>query len=200
MVAAALTALLLPLLRQGPRHGRSRGIFVLALAIALLLPLGAAALYLYVGTPVALDGIPRQASLAEQNQQAVQQWLAVAHAYDTQRRASDARDAYQRALDIAPDNTTAMVGWVEAEMAQQANFAVDAPSRQLLQRAIALEPDNQRALWLLGIAQFQQQDYAGAAVTWKHLLPLLDSGSALAQSVQRQIALADAKSQMPDQK
>jgi cytochrome c-type biogenesis protein CcmH len=200
MIAAALAALLLPLVRQGRHEGRPRGIFVLALAIALLLPLGAAGMYLLVGTPVALDGIPRQPSLAEQKQQAVQQWLAAAHAYDTQRRPSDARDAYQNALKLAPDNTAAMVGWVEAEMAQQTDFAVDAPARQLLQRAIALEPNNQRALWLWGIAQFQQQDYAGAAITWKHLLPLLDSGSALAQSVQQQIALADAKSKMPHQK
>jgi cytochrome c-type biogenesis protein CcmH len=200
MVAAALAALLLPLLRQGRRHGRSRGVFLLALAVALLLPLGAAGMYLFVGTPVALDGIPRQPSLAEQKQQAVQQWMTAAHAYDTQRRTSDARDAYQHALELAPDNTTAMVGWVEAEMAQQTDFAVDARARQLLQRAIALEPNNQRALWLWGIAQFQQQDYAGAAATWKHLLPLLDSSSALAQSVQQQIALADAKSKMPNQK
>jgi cytochrome c-type biogenesis protein CcmH len=129
----------------------------------------------------------------------VQQLLAVAHTYDTQRRASDARDAYQHALALAPDNTTAMVGWVEAEMAQQAGFAVDPLARQLLQRAIALQPNNQRALWLWGIAQFQQQDFVGAATTWKHLLPLLDPGSALAQSVQQQIALADARSRTPNQ-
>jgi cytochrome c-type biogenesis protein CcmH len=199
MIAVALTALLLPLMRQGRRESRARGVFVLVLAIALLLPLGAAGIYLVVGTPIALDGIPRQPSLAEQQQQAAKQWLAAAHAYDTQRRPGDASDAYQNVLKLAPDNTTAMVGWVEAEMAQQTNFAVDAPARQLLQRAIALEPNNQRALWLWGIAQFQQQDYAGAATTWKHLLPLLDSGSALAQSVQQQIALADAKSKQPNQ-
>src|SRR6185312_12319796 len=58
MVAVALALLLVPLLRTGRREGRPRGVFALALGIALLLPIGAGALYLRIGTPVTLDGVP----------------------------------------------------------------------------------------------------------------------------------------------
>ncbi|HEY8683276.1 MAG TPA: hypothetical protein VIM06_08895, partial [Rhodanobacter sp.] len=62
MIAVALAALLLPLVRQGRRSGRSRGVFALALAIAFALPLSAAGLYLLIGTPAALDGVSTEAT------------------------------------------------------------------------------------------------------------------------------------------
>jgi cytochrome c-type biogenesis protein CcmH len=40
----------------------------------------------------------------------------------------------------------------------------------LLDRALALHPDSQRGLWLLGIAAYQEQDFATAASTWERLL------------------------------
>ncbi|NUO74169.1 MAG: hypothetical protein HOQ10_15840, partial [Frateuria sp.] len=58
MIAAALALLLWPLVRHGRRQGRSAGIFALALVVAFALPLAAGGLYLLVGTPVALDGVP----------------------------------------------------------------------------------------------------------------------------------------------
>jgi cytochrome c-type biogenesis protein CcmH len=129
---------------------------------------------------------------AIRTQQDVQKWLEVAHSYDTQRRASDAHDAYEQVLKIDAGNTAAMVGLVEANMAQHPDFSVDTSSRHLLEQAIAIEPSNQRALWLLGIGEFQQKHYGEASSTWRHLQQLLDPGSALARSVARQISIADA--------
>ena len=60
MIAVALALLLVPLVRHGRRQGRPRGIFVLALMVAFALPLGAAGLYLLIGTPVALNGVEKQ--------------------------------------------------------------------------------------------------------------------------------------------
>ena len=61
MIAVALTALLLPLIRQGRKSGRSRGVFALSLVIAFALPLTAAGLYLLIGTPAALNGAAAEA-------------------------------------------------------------------------------------------------------------------------------------------
>ncbi len=71
MIAVALAALLLPLVRQGRRSGRSRGVFVLTLAIALVLPLATGWLYLKIGTPVAINGVAPQAGMPLTMQQAV---------------------------------------------------------------------------------------------------------------------------------
>jgi cytochrome c-type biogenesis protein CcmH len=211
MIAAALTALLLPLMRQGRREGRARGVFVLVLAIALLLPLGAAGIYLVVGTPVALDGIPRQddkpanieQALAELRQHLavqpddVQGWVLLAQTEAAMGRMDEAHEAYDKALGADPGNANAMVGWAETDSARRADHLIEGRARQLLEQALRSDPQNQRGLWLLGIAQFQHAQYAEAAATWRQLQPLLQPGSKVAQAVAEQIAAADARSGAP---
>jgi cytochrome c-type biogenesis protein CcmH len=204
MIATALLLIVVPLIREGRRQKQARILFATALAIVVVLPGVAAYLYDDLGTPLALNDPPARMadvppdvdapnSRAEQEQQDIGKWMAAAHAYDNEQRPSDARDAYQHVLDIDAKNTAAMIGWVEADMTQHADYSVAAPARLLLQQVIALEPNNQRALWLLGISQFQQENYASASATWRHLQQLLDVGSALAKPVAQQIAIADAK-------
>jgi len=194
MIMLALGALIHPLIRQSRAQARSRNMLATIVAIAALLPAAAIGLYARLGTPAAMNGtIATVTTGADVRQRDIRKWLDTAHAYDASRQAAQAREAYARVLNLDAQNTVAMVGWVEADMAQQTDYAVDAAARRMLEQAIALEPDNQRALWLWGIGQFQQGDYAAASVTWRHLLQLLDHGSGLAQSVTRQIAIADAK-------
>lgn len=207
MVALALAALLVPLMRQGRRAGHSRGVFVLSLAIALILPLGAGMLYLLVGTPAALNGVSAQAqasislpqAIAELRDHLAQQpddqqgWMLLAQTSAMLRQPGDARDAYDHVLKLDANNAEAMVGWAEADSMLRANHMIEGRARDLLQRAVQLHPDNQRGLWLLGISDFQHGDYHGAAATWRLLQPQLDPGSSVAKAVAEQIAVADAR-------
>lgn len=206
MIAATLVLLLWPLMRHGRSQGRSRGVFALALGIAFVLPLAAAGLYLTVGTPRALDGIAKQAPAMDVGQALTalrahlkespddaQGWLLLAQTTSAMGQSAEARDAYEQLLRLAPDNPTAMVGWAEADSMARADHRIDGRSRDLLERAVQQEPDNQRALWLLGISDFQQDRYADAAATWRRLQPLLEPGSSVAKAVAQQIAAADAR-------
>ncbi|MEO7053056.1 MAG: hypothetical protein ABI128_15450, partial [Rhodanobacter sp.] len=207
MVALALAALLVPLIRQGRRSGRSRGVFLLALAIALVLPLGTGALYLLIGTPAALNGVSAQASnsislpqaIAELRQHLTQQpddkraWLLLAQTSAMLRQPGDSRDAYDHVLKLDANNAEAMVGWAESDSLLRADHMIEGRARELLQRAVQLHPDNQHGLWLLGISDFQHGDYRAAAATWRLLQPQLEPGSNVAQSVAAQIAAADAR-------
>lgn len=206
MIAATLVLLLWPLMRHGRNQGRSRGVFALALAIAFVLPLAAAGLYLTVGTPRALDGIAKQAPAMDVGQALAalrthlkdapddaQGWLLLAQTTSAMGQSAEARDAYDRLLRLAPDNPTAMVGWAEADSMARPDHRIEGRSRELLERAVQQEPDNQRALWLLGISDFQQDRYADAAATWRRLQPLLEPGSSVAKAVAQQIAAADAR-------
>lgn len=210
MIAATLVLLLWPLMRHGRSQGRSRGVFALALGIAFVLPLAAAGLYLAVGTPRALDGVARQApamdvgqALAElrahlkESPNDAQGWLLLAQTTSAMGQSAEARDAYEQLLRLAPDNPTAMVGWAEADSMARADHRIDGRSRELLERAVQQEPDNQRALWLLGISDFQLDRYADAAATWRRLQPLLEPGSSVATAVAQQIAAADARAGNP---
>jgi len=207
MVALALAALLLPLIRQGRRSGHGRGVFVLSLAIALVLPLGAGMLYLLVGTPAALNGASTQAqasislpqAIAELRDHLAQQpddrqgWMLLAQTSAMLHQPGDARDAYDHVLKLDANNAEAMVGWAENDSMLRADHMIEGRARDLLQRAVQLHPDNQRGLWLLGISDFQQGDYRTAAATWRLLQPQLEPGSNVAKSVAEQIAVADAR-------
>ena len=206
MLVAALALLLVPLLREGRRNGHPRSVFALALGIALLLPLGTLALYLHVGTPATLDGVAKapkpldfqqaltelRAHLAQQPNDA-QGWALLAEATAALKQPAQARDAWDHVLKITPDNVTAMVGWAETDSMARSDHRIEGRALDLLHRALALQPDSQRALWLLGISQFQHAQYADAAATWRTLQPLLEPGSMVAKAVAEQIAHADAR-------
>ncbi len=204
MIALALAVLLLPLMRQGRRMGRPRGIFALVLVIAFVLPVSAAGLYLLVGTPQALNGVESaplnfEQALAELQAHVnnepddLQAWLLLAQTRSAMKQPEATRAAYQHALELDPDNTLAMIGWAESDATIRPDHLIQGRARALLERAVTREPENQRALWLLGISRFQQGRYAAAASTWRRLQPLLEPGSSVAASVAKQIAEADAR-------
>jgi cytochrome c-type biogenesis protein CcmH len=207
MIAVALAALLLPLVRQGRRSGRSRGVFVLTLAIAFVLPLSAASLYLLIGTPAALNGVSAEAAQPLTMQQAlaelrahltqqpadVQGWMLLAQTSAMQHDAAAARDAYDHVLALDANNAEAMVGWAENDSISRSDHLIEGRALDLLKRAVQMHPDSQRGLWLLGISDFQRGQYHEAAATWRLLQPQLEPGSTVAKAVAEQIAVADAR-------
>ncbi len=207
MIAVALVLLLLPLLRQGRQAGRPRGVFALMLFIALAIPVGAAGLYLKVGTPSTLGGVPAQTQTAmdinkaldelrahlASNPNDAQGWMLLAQAATEMQQPDEARKAFEHVLQLTPNDTNAMVGWSEADSAARPDHHIQGRARDLLQQAVKLAPDNQRGLWLLGISDFQEGQYADAAATWRLLQPQLQPGSTVAQAVAQQITLADAR-------
>lgn len=205
MLAVALALVLLPMIRRAREAGRPRQVFALALAIALALPIAAVGLYFAVGTPVALNGVPKQApmnidqALAELKQHLaekpddVQGWMLLGQTYGAMQKQAEARDAYDKVLSLDANNTGAMVGWAEADSVLRADHMIDGRALELIQRAVQLDATNQRGLWLLGISQFQHQKFAEAVTTWQRLQPLLDPGSKVAQAVTEQIAVAQSR-------
>lgn len=204
MVVTALACVLVPLLRSARREGRPRAPFVLALALALVTPPIVLGAYLMVGTPQALQSAPpdNQATLTEATQQLQESlarkpddakgWALLAQAYSALNQPQQALDALNHLLKLKPADPDAMVAWVEATAETSHSHQIDDASRAKLQRALQIDPNHQRALWLLGISDFQRGDYADAAKQWKILLPLLEPGSKVAVAVKQE--LADAES------
>lgn len=204
MVVVALACVLVPLLRSARREGRPRAPFVLALVLALVTPPLVLGLYLAIGTPQALQPPPANdnavlADAAEQLQQELarkpgnaQGWALLAQAYSALGKPQQALDALDHLLKLKPDDPDAMVAWVEATAETSPSHQIDDASRAKLQRALQIDPTHQRALWLLGISDFQRKDYADAAKQWKTLLPLLPPGSRVTVAVQQELAAAEA--------
>jgi len=205
MIAAALALLLWPLVRHGRRQGGPGLLFALVLVVAFALPLAAGGLYLLVGTPVALDGVTAPPAMdidqavtelrdhLKQQPDDLQGWMLLAQTEAALHQNAQARDAYGQALRLDPKNGAAMVGWAEADSMVRDDHRIQGRALDLLKQAVQSDPSNQRALWLLGISQFQHEDYTAAAATWRTLQPLLEPGSNVAKAVTEQIAVAEAR-------
>jgi cytochrome c-type biogenesis protein CcmH len=205
MVVVALACVLVPMLRSARREGRPRAPFVLALLLALAVPPAVLAMYLAIGTPQALQpAVPDnradlaaataqlKASLAKKPKDA-QGWALLAQAYAAMEQPQQALDALDHLLKLKPDDPDAMVAWAEARAETSPSHRIDDASRDKLQRALQIDPGHQRALWLLGISDFQRGQYDDAAGRWRTLLPLLQPGSKVADAVQQELAAAEAR-------
>ena len=196
LAAVAGSIVLLPLLRAG-----KRGIWGTLVAAMVVATLG---LYQWLGTPAALQAqtIPVPSSLAEgveQLQQAMQKnpdrtdgWVLLARSQQELGRMSDAAASYERALKLAPNEAGLLVEAAQARAQSDPKLLFDDTGLQWLQHARELAPDNERAIWLIGIVQRQRDQPGAAAQTWETLLPRLQGGAATALREQIDAARAAA--------
>lgn len=184
------------------RHSRAT-----AMVLALLLGGGTAAVYLAVGTPDALD--PRNVAQATTLEEAIAQlerrlvrepasvegWVLLGRSRMAQQQWAMAREAFARAHALLPDEPDLKVEYAEAQMRAAGDGGLPASAVTLLEQALAAQPDNPRALLMLG-AQRLQAGEAGEAVTlWERLLPRLEPSAA--QALAPQIAMAREQAGLP---
>ena len=173
------------------------------IVLAVLLPLLAVGLYAMLGSPAAVlpgavqaqrataDMEQLTAKLAqkmEQNPNNPEGWAMLARSYKSLGRWDEAERAFAR---IGPqlENNAELLAEL-AELLVQKNSGFDARSRELVQKALRLEPGNMLALFLGGGEAFDGGRYAAAAEYWGRLLPQLEPGSEDARMVESSIAMA----------
>jgi cytochrome c-type biogenesis protein CcmH len=184
------------------RFSRSSGI-----AIAVLLPLVAVAVYALLGTPSAVlpsavqaqrasadmeQLVEKLASKLEQNPDNPEGWAMLARSYTSMGRWDDAERAYTR-LGPALGNSAELMAEF-AEMLLQKNNGFDDRSRDLIGRALRLEPNNMLALFLGGGDAFAREQYAESVALWERLLPQLEPGGEDARMIESNLAKARERS------
>ncbi len=120
----------------------------------------------------------------------VQGWVMLGRSYTVLKRFSEARDAYAKAYALNKDNAEVLAGYAESIALTQSGRLTGEP-KQLLDRALKLQPDNPNALWLEGMAAFQSQSFADAVKHWQQLSRLV-SRQEDKQLVDRYLAQAQA--------
>ena len=184
------------------------------LLTAILLPASALLLYRLVGTPQALDPANLKAEAAAAHgdrgpemEQAiatlvarlkdhpddVEGWALLARAYQATNRPDDSLAAFRHAHEQAPDNADLAVEYAQALAFAEPNHRIQGEARSVLENALKADASNQRALWLLGISDYQAEHYTAAIAHWNTLLPLLAANPEVAQSVKKQIADAQQR-------
>ena len=120
-------------------------------------------------------------------------WILLGRSYKTLQRYDDARSALEQASRVAPGNPLVTVELAEAMIFMSDSADIGGEIRGMLEEAVAVDPELQKGLWLLGIAAAQAGDDAAAIGYWQRLMPQLEPGSGVAQSVQQQLDLARSR-------
>ncbi len=189
-------AMLWPLLRAGKRA--IWGTLVGSIAVATV------GLYLWLGTPAALqapDEAPPQSleqaveqlrAVLDEHPERTEGWVLLARSQLELGRVADAAASFERALKLDPDQPELLIEAAQARARAHPKMLFDDTGVEWLQRARKVAPDNQRAIWLIGIVQRQRGQDEAAVRTWESLLPRLEPNAAAALREQIDAARADA--------
>ena len=195
LVLLTLAVVLRPLWRERPAPA------IAAIAALALLTLG---LYRLVGTPAALEPAARQVPATlpdaiaqleaelQRDPRQVEGWRLLGRAYADARQPEKARDAYAHAAQLASDAPDILVEAAEARALAAPRRIFDPQAVALLQHALQVQPQHQRARWFLGIAQRQAGNPAEAAATWEPLLVQVDAKTAAPLRAQIDVARGEA--------
>ena len=186
--------------------------------LVLAMPLAAVSLYLQLGSPAAIDpathvaqptnSAPHGQSEAEmqaqiegmvgklaqrlqENPSDIEGWVMLGRSFSVLGRYDDAVAAYQKSMQFVGEDATLLADYADAmAMANGGNLAGEPTG--LLEKALKIEPQNQKVLWLLGTAHFEQGDFVAAVALWKRLEQLIPAGSEDAQAMAANIAEAES--------
>lgn len=107
-----------------------------------------------------------------------------------------ARRYYTEALKLQPDNANLMVDYAESLFRAGKPDQPNADAGQWIDKALSIDPQNQRALFFKGILLMQANAPGEAAAVWQRLLPQLDDSTA--QALLPQINQARRQAGLPE--
>lgn len=180
----------------------------LAISIALFLPIGILAIYLWVGTPKALlqgdqiaNGQPTPAQIEamvdklaarmKENPTDVQGWLMLGRSYAALNRLPAAKDAFAKAIALDPKNADAMADL--ADLIAYMQQSAEGEPKKLIEQALAIDPKNVKALALAGSTAYENKNYLKAIDYWQRALKLTDPQSEFANGLSLSISNAQEK-------
>lgn len=202
----------------GSAKDKITGLFVL-----LMIPLAGILMYQSIGTPEAINlpsGVAARPSTQQQTAHSEQQgqmddlvaslqqrmnenpddpegWLILGRSLKTMQRYAEAEEALSRANRLVPDNPTIIVELAETKLFTSGKPEVNAEARQLIESALAIDPNQQKGLWIMGMASAQDGDDTQAITYWTRLQEQLDPASGPFQAVTQQIEAAQTRMGIP---
>jgi cytochrome c-type biogenesis protein CcmH len=188
-----------------PAESPPRGARGAALALAFAIPICALAVYLTVGNPRAVlppaaDGanphgmsvaqfealVARLAARLKDNPEDAEGWMMLGRSYAVMGRFADSSAAYAAAVARVPKDAQLLADYADSLAMAQGRSLRGEPEK-ILERALAVDPNNVKALVLAGTAAFDRNDRVAAIRHWERALAGLPSESDMARRVQASI-------------
>jgi cytochrome c-type biogenesis protein CcmH len=162
---------------------------ILALTLLVLLPLLTIGIYYKVGSPKAINSIEAvtassdmgpvhgQAGIAKLEQKLAENpndpnvLVMLARSYSDTERWVDSAQAYEKLTKLVPNEAVLWADYADV-MAMAHGQLAGAPAK-LLEKALALDPENMKALALAGSAAMEVGDYSAAITHWEKLRKII---------------------------
>lgn len=167
---------------------------VLAIVLAVMLPLSSVLLYLTLGNTDALS--PQEMIVADGNgvihsDEALQRlerkvkriaknpndWWMLARSYTERKRFPEAVTAYERLVALVPNEAQLWANYADVYAMAHGQTLQNAEVTKLLNKALELNANNTTALALSGSAARERGDYATAITSWQTLIDQLEPDS-----------------------
>ena len=189
-----------------------------ALALAALVPIAAVLIYTQVGAPGALDPaavkaaaphggqeftkeqvddmLAQLAERLEREPDNVEGWVLLGRSYSALGRFAEASTALRRAVELKADDPSLLADYADVLAMANGQSLAGEPMRAI-EKALAIDPDHQKALALAGTAAYERGDFPGAVKRWERLLKTVPPASEGARSIQASIDEARARAGLP---
>ncbi len=118
----------------------------------------------------------------------VQGWAMLGRSYYALSRYGDAVAAFSKAVSIVDNDAQLLTDYADAMAMSSGEQTLEGRPMQLIMRALNLDPQNQKALWLAGTAAYERADFESALIYWKRILAMLDPDSQTARTMAGNIA------------
>ena len=183
-----------------------------AYGLGVAIPIGVIAFYLVVGNQQGLSSslpqmtapttqggpmsaqqiaanVEKLAKKLEQNPNDAAGWVMLGRSYISMERFADAAAAFEHATALNGNDAGVWADYAEASGMANGQRLAGKPT-DAINRALQIDPKNQKALDLAGSAAFQAGDYNKAIDYWQQLLAQLPAGSEELRTISAQIAKA----------
>ena len=180
----------------------------LGFTLGAVLPIAAFGLYFWLGnpasliaiaaapqsdaTPPAMAGAPGEHDFAKMIQKVEEKtranpddgeaWVMLAKSYSVVERWPEAIQAYEKAINLLPQDASVLSGYAEA-IAITNNRVLAGKPMELVQKALEINPDDMKGLELSGIYAYQEKNFAQASYFFKKLYKLMPPESSYAQDI-----------------
>ena len=181
---------------------------VLAIVMAVLLPLFTVPVYMKLGNTKAMlspqeqsaaaagdgiirteEGLQELARDLKDNPENPNGWYMLARSYIEMKRYEEGAKAYEELVKLVPDEAQLWANYADVYAMAHGRTLQSPEVAKMLDQALALDPNNITALALTGSAGMERGDYVMAITNWQKLYGFLQPGSQEAQrfkgSIQR---------------
>jgi len=182
--------------------GEARTAWVAIVVLVAVVPVASVLLYQILGSPAGMKAQVEPHAVNDQEVRAMvdqlaqrmrtnpddpKGWILLGRSYAALGRFADSSAAFAEAAKRLPNDAQVYADWADAEAMAQQRKLVGKPE-ELIARALAIDPNNRKALALSATALLERGNIDGAIARWRQLRQSLASGSEEANEIDRIIA------------